>query len=234
MNARVIAELGHFAPLVPMLMCVVLQIFGRNPSPHAWLLTCAFFVSFISDQIAAVTSGFNLWLFYFYAPLQLGLVAAVLAPTLKVRAITIAPILIAAGISIAFSQGFANVEYLTQVIGGLVIVYLMKNLRLQISWYALPLTVYFVLTIPPLLVMGYTTPALSGPWFNAWATYQGLRVLALVLMAGVLVWKPYLRLEAVTDGPRTGEITAERRSAIGAFGSGYSNAVEEARRVGAI
>lgn len=231
----IIAELGHFAPLLPMIACVILTLRGRQPSPDAWLLVCALFVSFLTDQFGAYLAHrgtHNLWLSYVYAPIQFGLLISVLSPSRAWRVVLLGVIVVAAAIS-PLLRGFARTEFLTEVIGGILVGLLLLRQSPAAGIYAGALMVYCVATIPALVTMGSYAPSISGPYFVGWMLYQALRVAALLLMMIAVVYRPNLQLEVIR-GPRAGEATAGGRIAFGPAGGGDHHAVAAARQAGLI
>lgn len=199
----IMQEIGHFAPVLPMAVCLLLMLRKREPSPDAVLITCAFFISFIADQMGAFMAEqgmTNRWLFYVYGPIQFGLLAHVLAPSgLKRRAVGI--VLLMAVISAV--SGVSDAETLVSIAAGLMITMLVATVPL--GRFKAPIVVYCAGAIPFLLMMEASPPATHGPWIVGWFGYQAVRVVALLWLSYALMRQPGLE---VSDGLGNGEAAA--------------------------
>lgn len=191
---RVVQEAGHWCAAVPLLACFIQQLRHRNPTPDAWLLSCAFFVSVIADSVMAITaaSGNNWWIAYIYTPIQFALFVAVLTQARALRTVALAAILMLAIVSAARGTLGAP-ETVVQVLGG-GLVGLMVLEQPRLGRYQSALLIYCWATIPFLIIMGATVPAIDGVWVWSWGIYQLVRVTAMVLMTIALVRQPVLRL----------------------------------------
>jgi hypothetical protein len=192
-----LAEMGHYAGALPLLVCVLVALARKeDPPPAAWLLSAAFFVSYVADTIAAPLGARHLntwWLGYLYAPLQMGLFAMVVAQHRAVRSVTVTALLLMALVS-ALRGTLAAPETMVQVVGALAIAWLAWGSD-ALGRYRAPVLLYCVAGAPLLLLMG-VIDINARAWLYVWAGYQVVRVVALGWMTWALVRKE------VSYGPR--------------------------------
>lgn len=222
-----ISEVGHYATLAPLVICLIRSLAKREPTPEAWLLSGAFFVSFITDQIGiqlALEGRNNWWTIYIEAPIQFGLFAAVVAQRRAIRSMAVMGILML-GLVGALRGTLGRPETLTQVIGGLLVSWLVIDVP-RLKRYRPALLVYCLAAAPFLLAMGSIDPyAPVWPWI--WTGYVGTRVVALSLMSWALVRE--VTQEAphgswLVDHPR------ERRVGVRGVGGGDRHVLAQTKR----
>lgn len=192
---RVVQEMGHWCAALPLLMCFIQLLRKRDPSPDAWLLSGAFFISVIADTIGAQLAKMGLsnhWISYTYTPIQFGLFVAILLHARAMRVVALLFLLTAAVVSATHGKPGVP-ETIVQVLwGGAVGGIVLGNTRL--GRYMPALLIYCWAAIPFRVVMGWATPALDGPWIFSWSTYQLVRVTAMILMSIAIIQQPVLRL----------------------------------------
>lgn len=215
---RVLQEAAHWAAAIPLAVCLYLCLRNRNPMPDAWLLACAFFVSWIADNALKITaaSGNNWWLVYLYVPIQFALFIGLLTQARALRTVGIGALALLAVLSV--SRGTLDrPETFVQVAGG-AMVGLLAWQHSTIGKYRSALLVYCVAAIPSVILMGAIEPPPRpewGLWMFAWAAYQLVRITAMALMVSALIRQPYLRLMEADDGPGAGKTVTRRRYPYG-------------------
>lgn len=210
---RVLGEFGHWASLLPLAFCAIQYLRQRDPEPNAWLLSAAFAVSFLADQVGARLQAHhvnNWWVAFVYTPLQFSLFAAIVTRRFPVQVMGVF-LLMVVGILSLIRGPVTEPETMVHVIGGLLVGWLAFDSR-PMEKYRTALLVYGLATAPFLIGLA-VIPWSSGWWLPMWGGFQAMRLLALAFMVRALWTAPTLRLE-VTDGPRTRQATAGHRTSV--------------------
>jgi hypothetical protein len=219
-------EVSHWATVAPLVACAVMTHRKQTVDPVLWLLAAGLAVSFLADQIAlrmALAGQPNTWISLIWAPIQFGLLVAVLTPTRRLRWIALVALAVVALGGVVQSSGGA--EVVVQVIGGgmvagLVLAYPVPGRQ--------PLMLYGLGTVPGLLLFAALPPGSLG-WTVGWLAYQAVRVVALLWMVRVVL-TPERRREEGIDGPGIHSLTDRRRRADWAARVRRGDAVAQARR----
>jgi hypothetical protein len=195
-------EVSHFAGLLPLAAVAWLSL-RRPVEPTAVILGAVFAMSFALDMTGAALGDAgvpNLWLTYILAPVQFGLLLAVVMPVRYRRIVWgFFGLLVAASFARAT---FDAPETFVHVLGG-AFVALAAWTQPAFERYRTGVMLYCVATIPGLLAMGFFTPGWTVEWLAAWGLYQVVRVSALVCVAWSILAFPRTRLEVIRDRPRT-------------------------------
>jgi len=205
-----LSYLSYWSSTAPLLVCAVLWCLRRNPTEEAWLLSAAFFVSFIADSLGAVLAlrGINnWWLSYAFAPLQFGLLIWTVAEQRPVRNVALIGLLLLAAVS-AVRGTLDAPETFVKVIGGAVVAVLVLE-GPMVRRYRGPVLLYCLGAIPWLLAMG-AIPRERPLWLYVWVGYLVTRIVALGWMVQV-VNTPVLTVE-VRHGPGEHQVPGERRT----------------------
>src|SRR5688500_4321128 len=160
----VLTYLSYWGSILPLLACAVLALLGRARSADAWLLSAAFFVSFIADSLAAalaVQGTNNWWRSYAFAPLQVGLLLYVVSTRGDVRNVALIGLMLLAVVSVARGTLEAP-ETFVKVIGGAVVGLLI--IEGPVRRFRGPVLLYCMGAIPWLLAMG-AIPRERPAWF---------------------------------------------------------------------
>jgi hypothetical protein len=206
-------EIAHFAGLLPLAAVAWLSL-RRSVESAAIILGAAFALSYALDMTgeALADAGTpNLWLTYVLAPVQFGLLLAVVMPPRYRRIVWgFFGLLVAASL---LRATFDAPETFVHVLGG-AFVALAAWTQPAFARYRVGVALYCAVPIPALLAMGFFPPQ-SVPWLAAWGLYQAVRVSALVVVAWSILAVPRTRLEVVrNDRPRTAD-AGERGLAAG-------------------
>lgn len=214
-----LSYLSYWGSVLPLVACAVLRILKRDPKPDAWLLSAGFFVSFLADSLAALLAirGINnWWLSYVFAPLQFGILIAVVAQRREVRTVALTGLLIL-GLVSALRGTLDSPETLVKVVGGLLVGWLIIDIP-TLKRFRIPVLLYCVASIPWLLAMG-AVPRIEPVWLWLWAGYLLTRILALGWMT-VALWRA-LPVVEVGHGFGEHQIPRERRAGIRRPRSGH-------------
>jgi len=208
-----LGTVGYFAGLLPLAAVARLSL-RRSVESMAVILSYVFALSFAIDLSAGGVreqGASNLWLTYVLAPVQFGLLLAVVMPPRYRRIVWgFFALLVAASL---LRATFDAPETFIHVLGG-AFVALAAWTQPAFARYRTGVALYCAVPIPALLAMGFF-PRDSVPWLVAWAVYQVVRVSALVGVAWSILAVPRTRLEVVrNDRPRTAD-AGERGLAAG-------------------
>jgi hypothetical protein len=200
---RVAQEMAQWGGLLPLVAVAWLSL-RRPVEPVAVLLGAVFALSVAADLASdgLMDRGVpNLWLTYVLAPVQFGLLLAVVMPPRYRRIVWgFFGLLVAASFARAT---FDAPETFVHVLGG-AFVALAAWTQPGFERYRTGVMLYCAATIPALLAMGFFAPGWSVEWLAAWGVYQAVRVSALVCVAWSILAFPRTRLEVVrNDRPRT-------------------------------
>jgi len=227
MGWDILSYLSYWSSTLPLLACAVLYLLHRHPSTDAWLLSAAFFVSFIADSLAAALAVQHLnnwWLSYAFAPLQFGLLLYVVSIRNDVRNVALIGLFLLAIASA--TRGTLNApETFVKVVGGAVVGLLI--LEGPIRRYRGPVLLYCMGAIPWLLAMG-AVPREQPAWFWLWAAYLVTRILALGWMVRALT-RPVLTVE-VQHGSGQHQVFGERRTRVRRAGGGGGHGLATRQR----
>jgi hypothetical protein len=210
---RVLGEVGHWASLLPLAFCALQYLRHRDAEPNAWLLSAAFAVSFLADQVGDRLAAYhvnNWWVTFVYTPIQFGLFVAIVTRRFPVQ-ITSVFLLGLVGI-LSFIRGpVTEPETMVHVIGGLLVGWLAFDSK-PMAPYRTAILIYGLATVPFLGAMA-VIPWESAWWLPMWGGSQLMRLLALAFMVRAIWTAPTLRLE-VADGPRTRQAAAGHRPPV--------------------
>ena len=192
-------EVAHWSGLLPIAAVAVLAcrsiLCGQScPGWRVRLLAVAFAISFLVDLVAGSLQAQNLpnlWLTYLLAPVQFGLLLLVVAPARYNRVVWLGFWLIV--LASMFRGTFGNIETFTHIAVGAWICLVIHRQPIM-EPYRPGIMVYCGATIPALLVMGFATPSVEGPWVGAWLAYQVVRIVGLVMIARAVLHYPRIRL----------------------------------------
>lgn len=195
---------AHWIACLPLLACAIVVLRKQALPPAAYGLMLAFLVSFFQDSAALFLRNqhmTNVWLQYVFSPIQFVWLVWVVAHDRAVRTVAVSGVLLAA-VNSAQYLPYRHFETITQTMGGAIVVILILSQQKTIIFRP-ALLVYCGLAIPFILAMGAFPPAVSGPWYGAWLSYQAMRAIGLSLFTYALVWRPRLK---VIDGPGIDEV----------------------------
>jgi hypothetical protein len=228
MGWDVLSYLSYWSSILPLLACAVLYLVKRPASSDAWLLSAAFFVSFIADSLAAALAqqGINnWWLSYAFAPLQFGLLLYVVSARTDVRNVALIGLLLLAIASV--TRGTLDApETFVKVIGGALVGLLV--LHGPVRRFRGPVLLYCMGAIPWLLAMG-AVPREQPAWFWLWVAYLITRITALGWMVRALT-RPTLTVEEVRHGSGQREVFGERRARVRRAGGGARHGLATKQR----
>lgn len=209
---RAAQEVAQWAGLLPLAAVAWLSL-RRTVEPPSVILAAVFALSFAFDLAsdALMDAGApNLWLTYLLAPVQFGLLLAVVMPVRYRRIVWGFFALLVAASTVRASYNAP--ETFIHVLGG-AFVALAAWMQPEFRRYRVGVALYCAATIPGLLAMGLVAPGWTAEWLAAWGLYQVVRVSALVCVAWSILAVPRTRLEVVSVRPRT--VDARERSVAG-------------------
>jgi hypothetical protein len=210
--------IAHVSGLLPLAAVAWLSL-RRAVDPVAVLLGAVFALSFAVDLSARSLSQAgvpNLWLTYVLAPVQFGLLLAVVMPVRYRRIVWgFFGLLVAASLVRAT---FDSPETFIHVLGGAGVA-LAAWTQPAFVRYRSGVTLYCAATIPGLLAMGLIAPGWTVEWLAAWGLYQVVRVSALVCITWSILAVPRTRLEVIRDRPRTADAGARGAAGGGVYGT---------------
>lgn len=177
---RLASELFHWAALLPLAACAVGWWRQRDPGAFAWLLAVAVGLSAVADSLSAMVAAQgqpNAWVGYLVGPLQLGLVVALVAPSVAIRWVLWVG-LASLAVASALRGPLDRQETVIEVVGGLLVGWLAvgpfaSSIRLFWGW-TIPATVGLVAAVPG-----------SSVWWGCWWVYQGVRMVGI----GACTWE---------------------------------------------
>ena len=194
---------GYFAGIAPLAVCVVLMLRHRDPPPDAWLLSAAFAVSYVADSFAlnlAREHMTNWWVDYVYAPIQFGLILAVVAQSRAVRTVLLLGVAVLAQLS-AWRGTLDAPETLVRVSAGLLAAWLVWPVP-SLAPYRGPLRLFCLATACGAFLMA-VVPREAAIWLYVWAVYRTACIVALCWMCRQLC-RPLLALEVADGAPEPG------------------------------
>lgn len=199
--------------LIPLAAVTIATLRGRRPHPDIVLLACAFALSFVADWIAwklRADGHSTLWLTYVLAPVQFGLLMAIVQPREHQRIVWMFFVLVVLA-SLAGGD-LRGIEMFVHAGAGAWVA-LVAYRQPGLERYRAAIVLYCAGAIPYLLGMGFLRPAMDVGWLSMWSGYQLTRLAALSLMAWAVLVQPRMRLEVIADEPRDHRIDGRVRTA---------------------
>lgn len=183
---RAFAYLAYLAAGLPLALCGLMALRGKDPKPLTWILSAGFFVSVLADSLGRSMQDAHLnnwWVTYAYPPIQYGLFLIALIRRGLVLGLVLGLVALMAVASIL--QGpLTAPEAVVQAAGAALVGFFVLSSpsgkqRRAIATYCLG-------TIPWLMLMA-ALPLSSAVWILAWVLYQVTRIVAIGLMASAIL-----------------------------------------------